>query len=226
METTLAVPADDHRYPTKIMRFRQISLLGLLSIAACVAIAISHVITSLRLSRANAELAGLRQRLELIQVDDTTQIAVRRLPSSDEHVRRWAIRVPGGESRVLAANWGASPLADVQDIEAKSVRTFKLDLDPATNEEMVLFRVQRNENDPAWGILKFHIGGNHSTIAISPEITALLMGETPARSEAVGDKPVARSLNSSITLYGIEATGTEKSSFCLWLAQLPPPDGG
>ena len=147
-----------------------------------------------------------------------------RLPT--QHVRRWAIRIPGGEPRVIAANWGLSPLADIQDIAAKSVRTFELDLDPATHEEMVLFRVQRNENDPAWGILKFEIGDNHSTIAIGPEITSLLMGETPARSEAVGDKSVARSLNSSITLFSIEATGTETSSFCLWLAQIPQTNGG
>ena len=70
------------------MRIRNISLLGLLAIVSCAAIAISIVITSFGLSGTDRELASLRQRLELIPVNDPEQIAARRLPSSDEYVHR------------------------------------------------------------------------------------------------------------------------------------------
>jgi hypothetical protein len=76
------------------MRVRNVSLLGLLAIIACVALGISHVITSVRLARVNSELSTLRKRLELIGVADTEHIAARQLPSSNQHTLRSAGR-PG-----------------------------------------------------------------------------------------------------------------------------------
>lgn len=104
------------------MRIHHISLLGLLAMMTCAALGVSHVITSYRLWRANAELAALRQRLELISVDDTHLIAARRLPSSDPNVQRWAVRFPGTSSKCLYANWGSKPLSDIRDTHSKSTR--------------------------------------------------------------------------------------------------------
>lgn len=208
------------------MRIRNFSLLGLLTIVACAGIGASHVITSIQLSRANKELAALRKRLELIPVDSADQIAARRLPSSDENVRRWAVRLPQASSKVLYANWGTSSLADIRDINSSSTRVFRLVPDPATQEAAILFRVERNPNDLKWGVLKIEAGNSTSVIAINPEITSLLMGETPCQSEAIGDIPVTRLAVSPITLFATESSGNPKSAFCLWLDQSPRPDGG
>ena len=195
------------------MKFQQISLLSLLAIVAGVAVSISHVFTSVRLSRANVELAALRQRLELLPVDDTAPIAIRRLPSTDQYVHRWAIRVPRDEPFILAANWGDLALADVCNIESPTVQTFKLDLDPATNEGTVVFRVLADDEDPSPGVLRFEVGDKHSTFKIPPTITALWMGEASVRSESVGDGVATRSLMSPIQIFGIEATGKKRPRF-------------
>ncbi len=207
------------------MRNQNISLLGLLAIVACAAIGVSHAITSFRLSRANNELATLRQRLELIPVADPDLIAARRLPSTDENIHRWAVRLPNANSKVLYANWGSSPTSDLQDIKAKSVRMFQLAPDPATREALIQFTVSRNPNDPKWGSLKIETG-DVSIIAIGPEITSLLMGKTPCRSEAIGDTAVTRPASSPITLFTTESNSSPKTAFCLWMDQPPPPDGG
>ena len=67
------------------MRKTNISLLGFLAVVACVAIGISHALTTFQLYRANTELyradtelATLHQRLDLIPVDDSSHVAARR----------------------------------------------------------------------------------------------------------------------------------------------------
>ena len=207
------------------MRNQNISLLGLLAIVACAAIGVSHAITSFRLSRVNNELATLRQRLELIPVADPDFIAARRLPSTDENIHRWAVRLPNTNSKVLYANWGSSPTSDLQDIKAKSARIFQLAPDLATREAMIRFTVSRNPNDPQWGSLKIE-SGDVSIIAIGPEVTSLLMGDTPCRSEAIGDNATTRPASSPITLFAAESSSNPKTAFCLWIDQPPPPDGG
>ena len=208
------------------MRIQNISLLGLLAIVACAAIGVSHTITSLRLWRANAELALLRQRLELLSVNDTDQIAARRLPSSDPNVQRWAVRIPDASSNLLYVNWGAIPLSEIRDIHSKSTRAFQLAPDPSTHESVIVVRAERNANDPERGLLKIETGGNVSVIVIPPETTSLLMGDLARMSEAIGDTPVARLATSSITLFATESNGTPKSAFCLWLDTPRKPDGG
>lgn len=205
------------------MRLHNISLLGMIAIVTCAAIGISHVITSIRLSRVSAELAALRTRLELIPVEDTDCIAARRLPSTDENVQKWAIRVPKMASIVLYANWGPTLLKDVRDPNARNVRTFKLSPDVVTHESTVTLRVERNLHDSKWGVIRIEHSGNSSSIAIDQTTTSLLTGSTPHWSEAIGDSPATRPLQSSITLFGIESTTSPTASFCLWLegSQIP-----
>jgi hypothetical protein len=208
------------------MRVRNISLFGLLAFVTCAAIGISHAITSLRLVRANAELAALRKRLELIEVKDTDHIAARRLPSAEKNVHRWAIRLPDAKSKLLYANWGSSQLSGIRDITAKSARVFELDVDSDTHEATIAIRANRNPNDPKWGTLHVEHGGGSSVIAIDPQTTSLLMGDMPSRSEAIGDSPTTRTAASPITLFAIESTGDPKFAFCLWLDKRNEPDGG
>lgn len=206
------------------MQTRNISLLGLLAFATCAAIGISHVITSLRLARANAELAALRQRLELIEVKDTDRIAARRLPSTEENVHRWAIRLPDSKSKRLYANWGAQ-LTGIRDIHAKSVSVFKLEVDPDTLEATIVIRAKRNPIDPKWGSLEVEHGNDVSIIAIDPQTTSLLMGDVPSSSEGIGDSPVTRAAASPMTLIETESNGDPKIAFCLWLDEPNGPDG-
>ncbi len=201
------------------MRIKQISLLGLLAIMTCVALGISHVITSYRLRRANAELAALRQRLELIPVEDTRQIAARQLPSSDLHVRRWAIRVPADNPMALYANWGMKSASDLRDVRSQSTRTFRLVPDPATHEATIVFRVETNPTDRQHGAVTFESGASKSVIAIDQEIISLLTGETPSVSMSIGEKPTARHADSPMTLLEIETNQDPKIGFCLWLDQ-------
>jgi len=207
------------------MRTQNISLPGLLAIVACAAIGISHAITSFRLSRANTELAALRQRLELIPVENLDLVAARQLPSTDENTHRWAIRIPGGATKVLCANWGSSSLSEIQDVKHNSTRTFQLTPDATTREATIRFTVQRNPNDPEWGSLTIDTG-DVTMIAIDPELTSLLMGETQSRTEAIGDSAVTRLASSPITIFATESIGNQKASFCLWLDDPQPPDGG
>jgi len=98
------------------MRIHNVSLIGLLAMMTCAALGVSHVITSNRLWRANTELAILRQRLELIPVENAHYIAARQLPSSDPHVRRWSVRVPADNSKVLYAIWGMKSISDLERV--------------------------------------------------------------------------------------------------------------
>ena len=205
------------------MRKTNISLLGLLAIVACAAIAVSHAITSFRLSRANTELATLRQRLELIPVDSPGVVAVRQLPSTDERTRRWAVRIPDATNKVLCVNWGSSSLVETQNVNSASTRTFEISPDPTTRESAIQFTVQRNPNDPNWGSITIDTG-NISMISVTPEITSLLLGETPSRSEAIGDTAVTRSARSPVTVFAIESN-SKTESFSLWLDDPPPANG-
>ncbi|WP_146458024.1 hypothetical protein [Rubripirellula tenax] len=127
---------------------------------------------------------------------------------------------------MLYANWGSSPLIDIRDNSSQSTRAFQLAPDPATHETSILFRFERNPNDPKWGTLKIETGAGASIITIDSDTTALLMGDIPSRSEAVGDNPVTRGAMSPITLFAIESTANSKLAFCLWLDQPIPQDGG
>ena len=200
-----------------IMQIQKISLVGLIAIVTCVALGISHARTSLRLLRANVELLALRKRLEIIPVDDRDQVAARRLPSTDNHVRRWAIRVPPNVTKTLYANWGDSALANIQKTDSKTVRKFQLNPDPATNQSLISLRVERNGVDPQRGALKIETGENVSIIAIDSATTSLLMGEIPCRSEAVGDNPVLRTANGPVILFATESTENTSAVFSLWL---------
>ena len=204
---------------------RNISLRELLVCVTCFAIGSSHVVTSLRLSRANAELAALRQRLELIPVDDTNHLAARRLPSSDKQTRLWTIRVPSTVEKQLYVNWGSGSIADIRDRSSPTARTFPLRPDPATHETSIAFHVERNEAAPSRGTLKIELSGNTQIIAINAELASLLLGETASGSEEIGDKPVARHASSAVTLFATEATGGPPVSFCLWLDE-PPLSAG
>lgn len=199
------------------MRLRHLSLLGLFAIMTCAAIGASHVVTSLRLERANAELAALRKRLELMEVSEPDQVAARRLPSAEKNVRRWAIRLPDAKSKRLYANWGPAQLAEIRDITAKSARVFELVVDSDTHEATIELRADRNADDPKRGVLRVEHGGGASIIAIDAPTTSLLMGDAPSSSEAIGDSPTIRSAASPITLFATEATGEPKVSFCLWI---------
>lgn len=201
------------------MRIKQISLLGLLAIMTCAALGVSHVITSYRLWRANTELATLRQRLELIPVEDTRQIAARQLPSSDPHVRRWTVRVPNAGSKLLYANWGTKPLAEIRDLHASSTQAFRLVPDPSTLEETIVFRVEPNPTNPKHGEVTFEVGARKSVVAIDQEITSLLTGETPCSTASIGEKPSIRPADSPMTLLEIESNQTPKIGFRLWLDQ-------
>lgn len=205
------------------MRIQNISLLGLLAMMTCAAIGVSHAITSYRLRRANAELATLRQRLELISVVDTHLIAARRLPSSDPNVQRWTVRVPSTNSKCLYANWGSKPLSDIRDLHSKSIHLFQLAPDPSTHETAIVVRVERNPGDSKRGTVTFEIGTGTSVIAIDHDITSLLMGEVPCSSSSIGDSPTTRPTDSLITLLEIESNQNPKSAFCLWLDQSVAP---
>ncbi len=209
---------------TQIMRTQNISLLGLLAMVACAAIGISHAITSFRLSSATAELTALRQRLELLPVESPDLVVLRQLPSTDDNTRRWAVRIPENATKILYANWGSSSLSEIQDVNHDSTKTFQLTPDPITREAMVRFTVQRNPKDPKWGALTIE-SGDVSVIAIDAKITSLLMGETPSRSEAVGDKAVTRLASSPITIFATDSSSNPKAAFCLWL-DAPQPDDG
>ncbi len=201
------------------MRIHNISLIGLLAMMTCAGLGVSHVITSYRLWRANAELAHLRQRLELISVEDTHQIAARRLPSTDPNVRRWTVRIPDVNSKRLYASWGSKPLADIRDIQSTTVRAFQIVSDPTTHESMIVLRVERNPHEVKRGTITLETGTGKSVIAIDHEITSLLMGEIPCSSKAIGDKPTIRPADSPIILLEIESNQNPKSAFCLWLDQ-------
>ena len=202
-----------------------ISLRELLVFLTCFAIGISHALTSFRLTRANAELGSLRQRLELIHVDDTNQIAARRLPSSDKHTRRWVIRIPDTVEKQLYANWGSSAISAIRDTTSRTTHAFQLKADPATREASISLRVERDETAPNRGTLKIEAGGNTSVITIDAELASLLIGETACSSEEIGDKPVTRHASSAITLFAAETTGNSPISFCLWLDKSPTSDG-
>lgn len=201
------------------IRTQQISLLGLLAIMTCVALGISHVITSYRLWLANTELATLRQRLELIPVEDTRSIAARQLPSSDPHVRRWTVRVPNAGSKLLYANWGTKPLAEIRDIHASTTQTFRLVPDPSTHEATIVFRVEMNPTSPKHGAVTFEVGDSKSVFAIDQEVMSLLTGEMACSSASIGEKPSLRPEDSPIVLLEIESNQTPKIGFCLWLDQ-------
>ncbi len=199
------------------MRIKQISLLGLLAITTCAALSISHGITSYRLWRANTELTTLRQRLELIPVEDPRQIAARQLPSSDPHVRRWAVRIPSAGSKVLYANWGTKPLAEIRDLHANTTHAFSLVPNTSTHEATIVLRVETNPTDPKHGTVTFEVGDSKSAVAIDQEITSLLTGETACSSASIGEKPSLRPADSPMTLLEIESNQTPKIGFCLWL---------
>jgi hypothetical protein len=201
------------------MRIKQISLLGLLAITTCVALSISHSITSYRLWHANKELTTLRQRLELIPIEDVRQIAARQLPSSDPRVRRWAVRIPITGSKVLYANWGTIPLAEIRDLRANSTHAFSLVPDPSTHEATIVLRVETNATNPKHGTVTFEVGDSKSVVAIDQEITSLLTGETACSSASIGEKPALRPADSPMTLLEIESNQTPKIGFCLWLDQ-------
>ncbi|MFO0818491.1 MAG: hypothetical protein U1A77_11155 [Pirellulales bacterium] len=204
---------------------RNVSLRELLVCVTCFAIGSSHVITSLRLSRANAELAALRQRLELIPVDDTNHLAARRLPSSDKQTKRWTIRIPSTVEKQLYVNWGSGSIAAIRDPRSPTVRSFPLKPDPATHETSIAIRVELNEAAPSRGTLKIELPGNTQIIAIDAELASLLLGRTASGSEEIGDKPVVRQASSAITLFATEAKGGSPFSFCIWLDQ-PPLSAG
>ncbi|TWT30521.1 hypothetical protein KOR42_54600 [Thalassoglobus neptunius] len=208
------------------MRTRNISLLGLLAIVTCFAIGISHVITSIRLARANAELTSLRQRLELIDVDDTDQIAARRLPTSEQFLNRWVVRLPDPKEKRLYANWGTAPLTELCNLNAAGLRTFGLAPNPDTHETFVQMRFVLNPNDPNWGSVVIEIDGKISHITVNPEIVSLLMGETPAKTISVSDSPTIRSSTSPLTLYSVESTSGDGAALCLWIDGVEPQDGG
>lgn len=201
------------------MRIKQISLLGLLAITTCAALGISHIITSYRLWRANTELTILRQRLELIPVEDPRQIAARQLPSPDPHVRRWSVRVPNAGSQVLYANWGTKPLAEIRDLHASSTHAFTLVPDPSTHEATIVLRVEMNPTSPQNSTVTFEVGDSKSVFAIDQEVTSLLTGETACSSSSIGEKPSLRPADSPMTLLEIESNQTPKIGFCLWLDQ-------
>ena len=215
------------RYPTEIlMRTRNVSLLGLLAIVSCFAIGISHVITSIRLVRANDELTGLRQRLELIDVDDTDQIAARRLPTSEQFVNRWAVRLPDPKNKRLYANWGTAPLTELCDLDAAGLRTFDLAPNSDTHETFVQMRFVRNPNDPKWGSVVIEIDGSTSHITVNPEIVSLLVGNVPTKTISVSDSPTIRSSTSPLTLYSVESTSGDETALCLWIDSAERQDGG
>jgi hypothetical protein len=205
---------------------RRMSVRELLLCVTCFAIGNSHVITSFKLSRANAELGSLRQRLELIHVDNTNQIAARRLPSSDKHTRRWAIRIPNTVEKQLYANWGPSAISEIRDITSPTTHAFQLTTEPATQEALLALRVERNEVAPNRATLKIEVAGNTTIITIDAELASLLIGEKACSSEEIGDKAVTRAASSAITLFATETTGNSSVSFCLWLDDKPPPPDG
>lgn len=205
---------------SRSMKNRSISLLTLLAWVAFSALATSHAITAWRLVRANRELAALRNRLELIPVNDPELIGARRLPSTDKNVRRWAVRLTDAKSQVLHVSWGSAPLAEIRGPQGDSVRRFPLNPDPATHEAAIEITVQRNTTDPRWGAITIDTG-DKSIIAINPEITSLLMGEVPSNAEAVGDLPIIATAISPITLWAVEANGNPKVAFCLWIGSPP-----
>lgn len=204
------------------IQHRNLSLLGLLAWVTCFALGTSHVITSLRLSRANAELGSLRRRLELISVEDTNQIAARRLPSSDNQTKRWVIRIPNAMEKRVYANWGSSSITELRDIKSRTTHAFPLKTDPVTHEASLALHVERSGTDQKVGTLKIEVAGNTTMIAIDADLAALLLRETACSSEEIGDKPVTRNASSAITLFATETTGNSPLSFCLWLDKLPP----
>ncbi len=208
------------------MRRHNISLLGLLAIVTCFAIGISHVITSLRLARSNAELAALRKRLELIDVDDTNQIAARRLPTSEQFVHRWTVRLPNPKEKRLYANWGTTSLGDLCDPNASGLHAFDLAPNPDTHETFVQLRFVRNPNDPSWGSVVIEIDGKTSHITVNPEVVSLLMGDTPKRITSVSNSPTIRSAMEPLTLYSVESTSGVTNALCLWIDNAKPPGGG
>lgn len=208
------------------MRNFKVSLLGLLLIVSCFAIGISHIITSFQLERSNTELAALRKRLELIDVQDTHQIAARRLPTSQEFVNRWAVRLPNPKEKRLYANWGTVPLAELCHLKASGLRSFELVPDPDTHETFVQLRFARNPNDTNWGSVVIDIDGKTSHITVNPKITSLLMGDTPAKSISISDSPTIRAAASALTLYSMESSTGDVTSFCLWIDAIEPMDSG
>lgn len=208
------------------MRNLKVSLLGLLAIVTCFAISISHVITSVRLARSNSELTALRKRLELIDVPNTNQIAARRLPTSEEFVNRWAIRLPNPREKRLYANWGTASLTEVCDLNAPGLRSFDLAPDPDTHEMFVQLRFLRNPNDPNWGSVVIDIDGKTAHITVNPQIVSLLMGDGPTTTISVSDSATIRASTSTLTLYSVESSTGGGPSLCLWIDNAEPGDGG
>ncbi|MCA9211592.1 MAG: hypothetical protein KDB27_00885 [Planctomycetales bacterium] len=209
-----------------LMQTRNISLIGLLAIVTCFAIGISHFITSMRLARTDAELRALRERFELINVDDPDQIAARRLPTSEQFVNRWAVRLPNHETKRLYLNWGSKTVNTLQDVHAPDVREFTLEPEPDTRETFVQMRFARNPNDPTWGSVVIEIDGTASHCTVNPKIVSLLMGDQPKRTSSVSDSPTIHSPTAPLTLYSVESTSGDTAGLCLWIdnAKKPLPD--
>lgn len=127
----------------------------------------------------------MRQRLELIPAEDARQIAARQLPSSDPHVRRWAVRIPIAGSKVLYANWGTKPLAEIRDLHANTTHTFSLVSDTSTHEATIVLRVETPPTNAKHGTVTFEVGDSKSVVAIDHEITSLLTGETACSSASI-----------------------------------------
>lgn len=87
-------------------------------------------------------------------------------------------------------------------------------------------RFVRNPADPAWGAVHIEIGGKLRDSTINPDITSLVMGDTPSRTTSVGDSPTIRGSAASITLFASGSTSNPKVAICLWLDGLSTSDGG
>jgi hypothetical protein len=127
--------------------------------------------------------------------------------------------VPNAGSKLLYANWGTKPLAEIRDLHASSTQTFRLVPDPSTHEATIVFRVEMNPTSPKHGAVTFEVGDCKSVFAIDQEVTSLLTGEIACSSSSIGEKPSLRPADSPIVLLEIESNQTPKIGFCLWLDQ-------
>ncbi len=139
------------------MRLKNVSLIGLFAIVACAAMAISHVITSLRLSRANEELTSLRHRLALTDVPDTNLVAARSLPSASPNAFGWAVRVPAGIDYKLRIGIGDVSPNGLPLSESATSQSIDLVPDRDTHEAYVAFTVAEGER--GYGAIHVDAGG-------------------------------------------------------------------
>ena len=203
------------------MRQSRVSLIGLFAFVTCGVLATSHVITSLRLRRANEVLAQLRSRVDLMAVPDTDRIAARRLPTTEDHVHRWAIRLPADVAYKLYVSISSLPASGFPASDAKSTRAIELTTDPDTQETTVSVEFARNPNDPRWGSITVDVGDSVQKIAVAPELTEVLMGDVPRSIEAIGEKAVTRDGTRPVQLLSVRPSGATSGSakgLIVWLS--------